>query len=1535
MADQFERIVITGDDTSALAALSRIQAGVTQTRNSVNSLGNADTKPLEDKLDNISKRLTELGDRFESTGKRLSIGLTLPLGGLAAAAFKAAMDMHSLEMRLNAIEGSAANASKRMGELRQLARAPGLGITNAINDYSLVASAVGTNRPDGENVKHQIQSWIGTMANSLFQAGRDPHDLDGVMRQMQEMISIGRLQMRHLMVVQQADPFFSQAMKATYGTADVQDIENYAKRKDISATDIFGKILANEKRMVPQADPNDIRNTTVNARQDIMVSLARLGNSLLPLVDRALKTLVPIIEAASKAFDSMPSPMKMLTILVGGILAAIGPTLIAIKSLISAIQFLGGQSSIAAAATKAAGAAKVEGKAAAAVAGAAGTGFFGRLFSRGKGAAANAGAAAAGAEEAATAVKASGTLLSWLSRFGSALLVLGRFAGYVGIAITAVQLLGTVIEWLKNSNPAFKAWTDTADKWLGKFGAVGTFISKMLGVHNDDKPNGNFKDLPKGGAPVVDADVSKYSEDILAAQKAAQTLLRQKRDGDLNEHAKFVDQVHQTLADLNDKDPNILKNGPQIISTYQAAIAEDYRQYVRKLNEAKQKADVDFSSKFAEDELKKRVQIAEEGYKSQQANIEHLADVEKLTAREVVAAKLEAERDFINKKSDLEKMEAQMTAGKTIGELQTKLASENPRNKLEIAQLRRQIVQAEELRDHSVGLLDQNRNQQLAAAGQTASNADDSLSYRDRMGALQIEDQIKQSQLEALAQVEQATIDSINRQEAYRMNSLSTFQAVTLKGALQLEDQRFGIAVQFAQKRFAVEQGLAEAQHASTLDRLNDELSAIDPEDILQRAQKVRQINDTNNAYAKTQSIALERFQEDLDSKRQDSQIAKIHAIQAEQQKLFETMHSQVDSILDKMLSGTRTVFDAMGDVLSGQLKSIGKQFLSNMITAPFESIFYGQNAPAGAEMQGIQQGNGIFGRVGSALGWGTHNNKQISGPDKDTLAQAHAQGEGKMQPVFNVENIGQGKAISRLMSDREILVQIQVDGGGSGGSGGGSLSEVNNVSISGGPSGPGGSSSGGSFNFYSSGGSTGGDTSYSPVGGMSTTNSTTDNAFINVAGGGGSGSGPSNQNFFANILANDSLNSSVLGGASSFDGGQVQVLGPGGSATQAAAPQTIQYVSTSGGGGGDSMSQPTGVQGFLSKIMGGGAHGATSIASGGGSMIDKLLGGFFSRNKNVAALGGSANLTQDDLANLGNVSQNDLSQLAGTNSGPGFGTKAVNGLSKLLGGSGSGGVAGLFGEDSMSDVNWKDGPIGGPVGNIMSGLGTSMALNGVLGSWNTGQVTLKGEVEGIAGGAMVGAKYGGLLGAGIGAAIGGVASLLAGVFGGSDLAHTQKLVQQIYGVNISDRSVLTQIMQIAKQSYGGKISVAVYSPEVQKLVGLYAESTGQKYQNLMYRGPENVNLVSGGGWVGFNPTIGPAGQAYSFQSAAGIGTVNLNQAPGTAIVGGGSGVTQISLDGNATTSFLQGQTVQTLASQPGSRGERHERFVCAELRPR
>jgi hypothetical protein len=141
------------------------------------------------------------------------------------------------------------------------------------------------------------------------------------------------------------------------------------------------------------------------------------------------------------------------------------------------------------------------------------------------------------------------------------------------------------------------------------------------------------------------------------------------------------------------------------------------------------------------------------------------------------------------------------------------------------------------------------------------------------------------------------------------------------------------------------------------------------------------------------------------------------------------------------------------------------------------------------------------------------------------------------------------------------------------------------------------------------------------------------------------------------------------------------------------------------------------------------------------------------------------------------------------------------------------------------------------------------------------------GMLETTGGGALIGFKFGGPLGAAIGAGAGLLAGGLRWLFGGKAPEERMRdKIRDVYGINITDRAVLKQLVDMAKSSYGGDFDMAVRSAQVSELVELYAMSTGQKMPLAATALPST--MIQSGGSVYQMPSYTAGGQQYAVTSA-------------------------------------------------------------------
>jgi len=272
-------------------------------------------------------------------------------------------------------------------------------------------------------------------------------------------------------------------------------------------------------------------------------------------------------------------------------------------------------------------------------------------------------------------------------------------------------------------------------------------------------------------------------------------------------------------------------------------------------------------------------------------------------------------------------------------------------------------------------------------------------------------------------------------------------------------------------------------------------------------------------------------------------------------------------------------------------------------------------------------------------------------------------------------------------------------------------------------------------------------------------------------------------------------------------------------------------------------------------------------------------------------------------------------------------------------GGGGGGGISGLFGAlggggglGSIFTGGFGGGP--GAGGILGSGGGLSSRLLGGSGS-TLGGLALGGSALGLMGAFRLGQSgnnfarslavpagvASGLFGFGALSALfpsliatGPVGWIAAGAIGGAiglislfRKPAQQKAIEkakQVYGVTVS--AEIARAIVEAGKAMGG-LDVAIHSAQVREMIELYAMATGQKI------GPGSavrpVNLVQSNGQI-FQQAQSINGQQYVHQSPfvtyGGVAAQTLQPA-----------VINVQLDGNATTTFWERQTLQVVGSQP------------------
>jgi hypothetical protein len=235
------------------------------------------------------------------------------------------------------------------------------------------------------------------------------------------------------------------------------------------------------------------------------------------------------------------------------------------------------------------------------------------------------------------------------------------------------------------------------------------------------------------------------------------------------------------------------------------------------------------------------------------------------------------------------------------------------------------------------------------------------------------------------------------------------------------------------------------------------------------------------------------------------------------------------------------------------------------------------------------------------------------------------------------------------------------------------------------------------------------------------------------------------------------------------------------------------------------------------------------------------------------------------------------------------------------------------------------------------AGIGAGAAAGAGLGLFASG--FQRGGGTGLAmdvgGGALAGAgigfMVGGPLGAAIGAGIGAAAGAITGVvrlFVKTENERIRTGIKQVYGIDISNQSILKQIQQIVDTKYGGSVTIGIRSQDVQDIVRLYALSTGQaaKLPRPMYAATIAQSQAGGlatqpvyqGGVQVQNPYTGAT--TYQYQTAV-TAAQGLMAGTNQGVPGAGNTVSNIfmQLNPQQANDLFTGKVVSAVQQNPAA----------------
>lgn len=281
------------------------------------------------KVAGLSNRMKKLGDQSVQFGKKLSVGATLPILGLGAAMVKAASDAEETNSKFNTVFKDLQEESNQTA--RQLATDFGLSSTKArelLGDTGDLLTGFGFTQDSALDLSNQVNQLAVDLASfTNFSGGAEGASkalTKALLGERESIKSLGisileedvkrKVQENRLKGL----TFASERQAKAFATLQLAQQQSQNAIGDFSRT---AGSFANQFRI--------LRARTQDAAESF-------GKILLPIALKLVKGLQRILIF----FEKLPGPVKETILVVGGLVAALGPLLIIFGSIVNAIGVL-------------------------------------------------------------------------------------------------------------------------------------------------------------------------------------------------------------------------------------------------------------------------------------------------------------------------------------------------------------------------------------------------------------------------------------------------------------------------------------------------------------------------------------------------------------------------------------------------------------------------------------------------------------------------------------------------------------------------------------------------------------------------------------------------------------------------------------------------------------------------------------------------------------------------------------------------------------------------------------------------------------------------------------------------------------------------------------------------------------------------------------------------------------------------------------------------------------------------------------------
>ena len=282
----------------------------------------ADTRDLNKSLGKVQRNMRSMTSNFTALGTQMTKAITLPILGVGAMAIKSAADLEKMEVSFISLTGGAKQAADMMEQLNEFtAKTPFQIEAVATSARQLIAS--GTKISE---VNEQLQ-FLGDIAATT---GQPINEIAAIFAKVNAK---GKVELENLnQLAERGIPIF----KALSDATGLLPSELGAGAVSVEQFNATLKSFNEEGGMANGAMEQLSETATgkfSTALDNLKLAGAALAEDLLPIVNSVLDSVVNL----AKKFTALTDSQKQNILVVSGLLAVVGPLLVAIPKLIAGI----------------------------------------------------------------------------------------------------------------------------------------------------------------------------------------------------------------------------------------------------------------------------------------------------------------------------------------------------------------------------------------------------------------------------------------------------------------------------------------------------------------------------------------------------------------------------------------------------------------------------------------------------------------------------------------------------------------------------------------------------------------------------------------------------------------------------------------------------------------------------------------------------------------------------------------------------------------------------------------------------------------------------------------------------------------------------------------------------------------------------------------------------------------------------------------------------------------------------------------------